>query len=147
MSLFTRFYKTCTGEGRTMTSPDVPAEQRPAGHAAVAQRATRPKRPKKRSFALRNWPVRRRLVVVIVLAAVMGLVFGGLRVTSAIATADSFARTSQLAALGQAMETERDVTAGVAAFNNVAAGAAAAKAPKAVLAAMAKDEGPELTAQ
>jgi len=137
-----------------MTSPDVPAEQRPAGHAAVAQRATRPKRPKKRSFALRNWPVRRRLVVVIVLAAVMGLVFGGLRVTSAIATADSFARTSQLAALGQqvtalahAMETERDVTAGVAAFNNVAAAAAAAQAPKAVLTAMAKDEAPELTAQ
>jgi signal transduction histidine kinase len=137
-----------------MTSPDVPAEQRPAGHAAVAQRATRPKRPKKRSFALRNWPVRRRLVVVIVLAAVMGLVFGGLRVTSEIATADSFARTSQLAALGQqvtalaqAMETERDVTAGVAAFNNVAAAAAAAQAPKAVLAGMAKDEAPEKTAQ
>jgi signal transduction histidine kinase len=67
---------------------------------------------------LRNWPVSRRLVAVIVLAVVMGLVFGGLRVAAAVDTAQGFARTSQLAVLGeqvtdlaQAMENERDLTA------------------------------------
>jgi signal transduction histidine kinase len=67
---------------------------------------------------LRNWPVSRRLVVVIVMAVVMGLVFGSLRVAAAVNTADGFARTSQLAVLGeqvttlaQDLENERDLTA------------------------------------
>jgi signal transduction histidine kinase len=62
--------------------------------------------------------VSRRLVVVIVMAVVMGLVFGTLRVAAAVNTADGFARTSQLAVLGeqvttlaQDLENERDLTA------------------------------------
>jgi signal transduction histidine kinase len=78
--------------------------------------------PRPGALALRNWPVSRRLVAVIVMAIVMGLVFGGLRVTSAIGTANSFSRTSQLAVLGsdatalaQALENERDLTAALCA--------------------------------
>ena len=68
-------------------------------------------------LSLRNWPVSRRLFAVIVMAVVMGLVFGGLRVAAAANTATGFARTHQLAVLGQqvtalaqAMENERDLT-------------------------------------
>ena len=35
------------------------------------------------ALALRNWPVSTRLIAVIVLALLMGLIFGGLRVASA----------------------------------------------------------------
>ena len=66
---------------------------------------------------LRNWPVSTRLIAVIVLALLMGLVFGGLRVASAADSADEFGRVSQLAVLGQqvtglvqALENERDET-------------------------------------
>jgi signal transduction histidine kinase len=99
-----------------MNSPDVPASRKPAGHADVPRASARA--PRRRSLLLRNWPVSRRLVVVIVMAVVMGLVFGSLRVAAAVNTADGFARTSQLAVLGeqvttlaQAMENERDLTA------------------------------------
>jgi signal transduction histidine kinase len=70
-----------------------------------------------RALALRNWPVSTRLIAVIVLALLMGLVFGGLRVASATDSADEFGRVSQLADLGQqvtglvqALEDERDRT-------------------------------------
>ena len=73
-----------------------------------------------RALTLRNWPVSTRLIAVIVLALLMGLVFGGLRVVSATDSADEFGRVSQLAALGQqvtglvqALEDERDETAGL----------------------------------
>jgi signal transduction histidine kinase len=99
-----------------MNSPDVPASRKSAGHAAVPRASSRA--PRRRSLLLRNWPVSRRLVVVIVMAVVMGLVFGSLRVAAAVDTAQGFARTSQLAVLGeqvttlaQAMENERDLTA------------------------------------
>ena len=69
------------------------------------------------ALALRNWPVSTRLIAVIVLALLMGLVFGGLRVASAADSADEFGRVSQLAVLGQqvtglvqALENERDET-------------------------------------
>ena len=137
-----------------MTSPDVPAGQRPAGHAAAPRRQVSGQRPRRRSIALRNWPVSRRLVVVIVLATVMGLVFGGLRVSSAVGTADSFARTTQLAALGeqvtalaQAMETERDVTAAVAADENLPTFLTAVKASPTVTAALNKDLKQQMKAQ
>jgi signal transduction histidine kinase len=67
---------------------------------------------------LRNWPVSWRLIAVIVLALLMGLVFGGLRVASAVDSASEFSRVSTLADLGQqvtglvqALENERDETA------------------------------------
>jgi signal transduction histidine kinase len=99
-----------------MNSPDVPAGRKPTGHAAVPRTSARA--PRRRSLLLRNWPVSRRLVFVIVMAVVMGLVFGSLRVAAAVNTAQGFARTSQLAVLGeqvttlaQDLENERDLTA------------------------------------
>ncbi len=74
----------------------------------------------RRALALRDWPVSWRLIAVIVMALVMGLVFGGLRVAAAVGSAAEFGRVSQLAKLGQqvtglaqALEDERDKTAGV----------------------------------
>ncbi len=73
-----------------------------------------------RTLALRNWPVSWRLIAVIVLALIMGLVFGGLRVSDAVDSAAGFGRATQLASLGQqvtglvqALEDERDETTGV----------------------------------
>jgi signal transduction histidine kinase len=67
-----------------------------------------------------DWPVQRRLLAVIVLALIMGLVFGGLRFASAVSTAEQAGRAAQLARLGQQsvmliqdLENERDQTAGV----------------------------------
>jgi signal transduction histidine kinase len=75
---------------------------------------------------LRNWPVSTRLIAVIVLALLMGLIFGGLRIASAADSAGEFGRVSQLAALGQqvnglvqAMENERDQTTGLLPIANV----------------------------
>ena len=72
------------------------------------------------ALTLRNWPVSWRLIAVIVMALVMGLVFGGLRVSAAVNSAAQFGRVSQLASLGQqvtglvqALEDERDETTGV----------------------------------
>jgi signal transduction histidine kinase len=107
-----------------MKSPDVPASGRPTGDAA-RQRSFRAV-PRSSAFSLSNWPVSRRLVAVIVMAVVMGLVFGGLRVAVSVDSANGFARTTQLALLGQqvtqlaqAMEDERDVSAGVAAYGEI----------------------------
>ena len=70
-----------------------------------------------RFLNLSNWPVSRRLFAVIVLALVMGLVFGGLRISSAESSATQFGRVSQLATLGQRLtvliqdlQDERDQT-------------------------------------
>jgi signal transduction histidine kinase len=74
-----------------------------------------------RVLALRDWPVSSRLIAVIVLALLIGLVFGGRQVVSATRSAEEFGRVSQLAILGQqvtglvqALEDERDQTAGPA---------------------------------
>jgi len=56
------------------------------------------------ALSLRNWPVSTRLIAVIVLALLMGLIFGGLRVASAADSAEEFAHVSQLAALGQQVD-------------------------------------------
>ena len=79
-----------------------------------------------RGRTLRDWPVSWRLVAVIVLALIMGLVFGGLRVASAAGSAAEFGRVSQLASLGQqvtglvqALQDERDETTGVSSGGNV----------------------------
>ena len=89
----------------------------------AAERAKDPAKlrvPSRRQLALRDWPVSRRLVAVIVLALVMGLVFGGLRVASAADSAAQFGRVAQLAKLGeqvtglvQALQDERDQTTGL----------------------------------
>ena len=81
---------------------------------------------------MRNWPVSWRLIAVIVVALVMGLVFGGLRVSAAADSAAGFGRVSQLANLGQqvtglvqALEDERDETTGVIPASSPKAAAAA----------------------
>ncbi len=73
------------------------------------------------ALTLRNWPVSTRLIAVIILALLIGLVFGGRQIVSAVGSADEFGRVSQLAILGQqvtglvqALEDERDRTAGIA---------------------------------
>ena len=60
-----------------------------------------------------------RLIAVIVLALIMGLVFGGLRIAAAAGSAAEFGRVSQLANLGeqttvlvQDLQSERDKTLG-----------------------------------
>jgi signal transduction histidine kinase len=81
-------------------------------------------------LSLSNWPVSTRLVGVFMVASVTGLVFGGLRVSDAISTSDAYGRTAQVALLGeqatnlaQAMENERDLSAGYAAYEILAADA------------------------
>lgn len=66
-----------------------------------------------------------RLFAVIMLTLVMGLVFGGLRVSSAVDSATQFNRVSQLANLGQrltglvqALQNERDETCGTVPVGN-----------------------------
>jgi signal transduction histidine kinase len=66
--------------------------------------------------------VSRRLIAVIVIALVMGVVFGGVQISAAADAATGYARTAQLAvwgeevtALAQALENERDLTAAVCA--------------------------------
>src|SRR5690348_5126841 len=109
-----------------MKSPDVPPGGRPTSDAAARQRSVRADSTRRSAFSLSNWPVSRRLVAVIEMAVVMGLVFGGLRVAVSVDSANGFARTTQLALLGQqvtqlaqAMEDERDVSAGVAAYGEI----------------------------
>ena len=70
---------------------------------------------------MRNWPVSARLIAVIILALLIGVIFGGRQVASAAESADEFGRVSQLAIVGQqviglvqALEDERDQTAGIA---------------------------------
>jgi len=82
-----------------------------------------PRSPRART--LRDWPVSWRLIALIVLALVMGLVFGGLRVASAAGSAAQFGRVSQLASLGQqvtglvqALQDERDETTAVSSGGN-----------------------------
>jgi len=105
-----------------MRSPDVPAGGEPAGHASVPPAHFRASLPRLPVFSLSNWPVSRRLIVVIVIAMVMGVIFGSLRISAAVDSASGFSRTTQLAVLGeqttalaQAMENERDLTAGLCA--------------------------------
>ena len=108
---------------RAIKSPDVPAGEEPAGNAAVPPTAVSAGVPKLPALSLRNWPVSRRLIAVIIIAVAMGVVFGGLRVAAAAGVATGYAQTTQLAVLGeevtalaQAMENERDLTAALCAI-------------------------------
>jgi signal transduction histidine kinase len=99
---------------------DVNGKPRAGDTIKRARRSTALDSSSSRGLALQNWPVQRRLLAVIVLALIMGLVFGGLRVASAVGSAAEFGRVSQLATLGQqvtglaqALQNERDETTGV----------------------------------
>jgi signal transduction histidine kinase len=97
------------------------AGSRPGDASGDATEATAIHSTGPRVLALRDWPVSTRLIAVIVLALLIGLVFGGRQVVSAVGSANEFGRVSQLAVLGQqvtglvqALEDERDQTAGIA---------------------------------
>ena len=85
---------------------------------ARARRAAGPDSASSRPTGrLTDWPVARRLFAVIVAALLMGLVFGGLRVTDAENSANQFSKTQQLAKLSAQLVTivddlqnERDAT-------------------------------------
>ncbi|HTZ25896.1 MAG TPA: nitrate- and nitrite sensing domain-containing protein [Streptosporangiaceae bacterium] len=88
--------------------------------ASGAGRRGRRRELPKRGFALRNLSVSSRLIAVIVLALIMGLAFGGLRVADAVGSANQFGRVARLAVLGeqvtiliQDVQNERDETAAV----------------------------------
>src|SRR5580700_947709 len=81
----------------------------PAHQASV--RAGLPHDGEPRRFSLANWSVLTRLAALCAMASVLGLVFGGLRISDAVGTSDAYTRTVQLAvvgskvtALAQAME-------------------------------------------
>src|ERR1700741_1338472 len=72
---------------------------------------------KQLNLNLADWPVARRLFAVIVAALLMGLVFGGLRVSDTENSASQFSKTEQLAKLSallipvaQDLQNERDAT-------------------------------------
>ena len=104
-------------------APDV---ELPAVFSIDPSSSRRP--PAGSALALRNWRVTWRLIALIVIPTMMGLIFGGLRVAAADNTASQFGQVRQLALLGQqvtglvqALEDERDLTAGYVAAGRPAA--------------------------
>src|SRR6266404_32846 len=101
----------------------MPVVEEPTGGGSIPPAPAFPAgRRKLATFSLSNWPVSRRLIAVIVIAVVMGVVFGGVQISAAADAATGFARTAQLAvwgeevtALARALENERDLTAAVCA--------------------------------
>jgi signal transduction histidine kinase len=94
----------------------VSIKARPGG---AGRRAKVPQR-RPRGRSLQDLSVSFRLIAVIVLALLMGLIFGGLRVAGAVGSAEQFGRVTQLARLGeqgavvvQDLQNERDQTAAV----------------------------------
>jgi len=70
------------------------------------------------ALALRNWPVARRLIVLVAIPTMLGLALTGQRVYGAMRNAEAYGQVGRLAALGQqvaglaqAMENERTDTA------------------------------------
>ncbi|MFG2823712.1 nitrate- and nitrite sensing domain-containing protein [Kitasatospora sp. NPDC048365] len=70
-------------------------------------------------FAMRNWRIRTRLIALLLLPVVVALAFGGLRVQSSMENSRQLAQMSDLAdlarratALADALQTERDISAG-----------------------------------
>jgi signal transduction histidine kinase len=134
---------------RRASQIDVPAiragDQPPGRPDALA----RPGRRARSSLA--DWSVSTRLVALFVMASVLGLVFGGLRIADAVGTASAYSRTVQLAdvsrqitALAQAMEDERDHAIGVQALNMLQQDASINAAGQPVLATLATDQKQEL---
>ena len=120
------------------------AEPDRAGPDRAGPAGARPDRLRRSSLS--NWSVSTRLVALFVMASVLGLVFGGLRIADAVGTASDYSHTVQLAAvarqitaLAQAMEDERDHTVGVQALTMLEGDAAADKAGQQVLAPLEKD--------
>jgi methyl-accepting chemotaxis protein len=97
------------------------------------------------ALALRNWRVPWRLIALIAIPTAVAMVFAGLRVAAAAASAATFGRSAQLAVLGQqitglaqAMEEERDLTAVFIAAGRPPTGRAAVQRQHAVTDAWAR---------
>jgi signal transduction histidine kinase len=72
------------------------------------------------ALMLRNWRVRWRVLALVIVPTIAAIVLGGIRVEAARGTAANFARINQVATLGrdfttltEAVEDERDLTAGL----------------------------------
>ncbi len=83
-------------------------------------------------WRLKNWRVRWRLLALVIIPTVAAIVFGGVRIQAARDTSADFARVAHLAALGgdvtaltDAIEDERDLTAGFIAASQGGSGAEA----------------------
>jgi signal transduction histidine kinase len=89
-------------------------------------------------LVISNWRVRRRAIALIAIPTVAATVFGGMRVYSSVRSAQDLHQVEQLAVLGgqvtalaQALEDERDATAGYAASGRPASGLSAVRGQQA----------------
>jgi signal transduction histidine kinase len=106
------------------------------GHTATTEKGETealptppPPPPRARPRAWRDWPVSWRLMAVAVIAVLVDLTLGGLRVVTTTESSTAFSHVTQLAVLGQrvtglaqAMEDERDQIAGFIAAGRPAQG-------------------------
>ena len=134
-----------------MRGPDTPVggRRRASQTSMPAQdnaRAGIPHRGEPQRFSLANWSVSSRLAALCAMASVLGLVFGGLRISDAVDTSQAYAHTVQLAvvgskitALAQAMEDERDRATGFMTLTMLLANAHADHAGPQVLASIKAD--------
>ena len=107
-------------EGR---APQVPVNGDPDGaQAPGAGSGPRPAAPAARRYnrrALKNWHVRSRLLLLIIIPTLAAIGLGGFSIASSIRSAESYQRVFTLATMGQrvavlaqSLEDERDATAG-----------------------------------
>jgi signal transduction histidine kinase len=113
--------------GRTTLSAPNPPQRVPLPTAGEDGREQKVKlqaegRPPRSSspWLLQNWRVRWRVLALVIIPTTAAIALGGVRVQAARDTASDFARVNQLALLGgdittlvQAIEDERDLTAGL----------------------------------
>ncbi|MFB7665710.1 nitrate- and nitrite sensing domain-containing protein [Kitasatospora sp. NPDC056138] len=76
-------------------------------------------------FAMRNWRIRTRLIALLLLPVVVSIVLGGLRVQSSVQNSKQLSQMTSLSdlaqkatALANALQTERDISAGPLTTNN-----------------------------
>jgi signal transduction histidine kinase len=116
---------------RQAAAPDAEAKTGAAGGSRPpAPRPARRRRARPRAW--RDWSVSWRLMAVAIIAILVDLTLGGLRVAATTDSTASFSQVTQLAVLGQrvtglaqALEDERDQVAGFIAAGRPAAGEAA----------------------
>jgi len=105
---------TPIGAGEPPASPGGPA-----GPPGILRPGPRPPRGRLPGWRLQNWRIRWRVLGLVVIPTVAAMLLGGLRVQAAQDTSEAAARIGQLSALGaditslaEAIEDERDLTAG-----------------------------------
>src|SRR3984957_10659612 len=103
----------------TLSAPNLPQGRVPFPASGEGGREDRPSRSPS-PWQLQNWRVRWRMLALVLIPTVAAIALGGVRVQAARDTAADLARVHQLALLGgdisglfQAVEDERDITAGL----------------------------------